>query len=105
MILTDALAWEEASDLIVGLRAYTAGDRNVRPEHWKWHRQLYKRDAAGLYRHPELGLLPEFPAGPNCRCWTVAELLPSLTKGAKAANYGAYDTARRRFRRQEAGVN
>jgi len=90
--------------LLKGIRTMTAGDRKVRPEHRIWHNKLYRQAADGQYYHPTLGLLPDFPAGPNCRCYTVAELDSSLTRGAQRVQLGSYDKAMRRFRKQQQGV-
>ena len=82
-------SWDQAGDLglMQGLRAMTANDVNVRPEHWQWHNKLYLRRAKGTYIHPTLGRLPNFPAASNCRCYTVPELAPRLTAAVTAARY------------------
>lgn len=85
-------------DLLQGVRTWTAGDSRVRSEHRQWHNKLYVKQPDGRYVHPTLGELPNFPAGPNCRCFSEAELMSDLTAGIPPANYGVgYDEFQKRL--------
>lgn len=92
-------AWEGVSDLLQGLRAMTAGDLKVRNTHRRWHNVLYVRGPGGIhYKGPSERMeapevLPEFPADPNCRCYTIAELRSNLTAGLPPARY-THDTTK-----------
>jgi hypothetical protein len=94
-------SWEAVADLLKGIRTWTAGDANVRDEHQKWHDKLYYRTGVGTYVARDGEPLPEFPAGPNCRCYTTQELRDELYKDVPPVNWGTYTKARARFQRQE----
>lgn len=81
-------AWEQVSDMMGGARAWTAGDERVRPEHRKWHNKFYETQKDGTYQDKKGEVLPYFPAGPNCRCYTLPELLPELTDDLPEVDYG-----------------
>jgi hypothetical protein len=77
-------SWEPLGDMLKGIRAWTAGDSRVRAEHGTlttdWHDKLFLKTNDGFIAD-DGKRLPEFPAGPNCRCWTSQELIDELTQG------------------------
>lgn len=77
-------SWQPLGDMLKGIRAWTAGDSRVRSEHGTqttdWHDKLFLRTSAGFVAL-DGKRLPEFPAGPNCRCYTNQELIDDLTVG------------------------
>jgi hypothetical protein len=98
-------SWEPVKDLLKGIRTFTANDENVRSEHRVWHDLLYIRTSDGSYRQTTRprapGLLPHFPAAPNCRCYSTQELRDDLYVGAPPVNWGQYEKGMARFRQQE----
>ena len=98
-------SWEPVKDLLKGIRTFTAGDSNVRSEHQVWHDLLYVRTSDGEYRQTTRpsapGLLPVFPAGPNCRCFATQELRDDLYQDVPPVNWGQYEKGMERVRQQE----
>lgn len=99
---TQRMSWEGAADVIDGIRTWTAGDDRVRDEHQHWHDKLFRRQPDGSYVADDGEGLPDFPAGPNCRCWSVPELADDLTADLPAVNYGAgYQASLGRFEKSD----
>ena len=100
-------SWEPVKDLLKGIRTFTAADTNVRATHRVWHNVLYVRVSDGTYKKgpgekfaaPED--MPIFPAGANCRCYSVQELIDDLYVGVPDVNWGQYEKGMERFRQQE----
>jgi hypothetical protein len=95
-------AWTEIADLMEGVRTFTMDDTKVRDEHRHWHNKLYLRTGGGEFRAEDGELLPDLPAGPNCRCWSTPELTRGLTNNLPPVDYGVgYETSLARFRQSE----
>jgi hypothetical protein len=71
-------SWEPVQDMMIGVRTFTSDDENVRESHRHWHDKLYYQITPGQYQAKDGEVLPEFPAGPNCRCWSTPELRDDL---------------------------
>jgi len=89
---------ERATNLFDGYRTFTANDNRVREEHSSWHNKLFRRTATGQYIADDGEHLPDFPAGPNCRCWSTPELRDDIESQLPPANLGrAYAQSLARF--------
>lgn len=82
-------SWQDIADLMDGVRTYTADDANVRDQHVHWNGKLFYRQSNGDYVARDGELLPDFPAGPNCRCWSTPEFREDLTAGLPPVDYGS----------------
>jgi hypothetical protein len=67
-------SWRAVADVIEAIRTFTADDENVRDAHRRWEDKLFYQTSTGNYIARDGEYLPEFPAGPNCRCWSTPEL-------------------------------
>jgi len=86
--------WEEVGDVIEAIVWYSARVPRTRPDHAARHEKRYLRTSSREFIARDGERLPEIPLGPNCLCWTSAELRADLTDGLPQENLGAwYDPA------------
>jgi len=92
--------WQEAGDLIGMIVWHSAKVSASREDHVARDGKQYYRNEAGEFIASDGERLPEIPLGPNCLCWTSAELRSDLTDGLPPAQYGGwYDAAQVRAER------
>jgi hypothetical protein len=97
-------AWRNAEDMFAGIRSMRGGHEDCDICNPYDNKMFWKTDT-GQYVADDGERLPEFPAHPNCLCFTMPELKDDLTAGLPAANYGDwFDASKDRAATELAGT-